>query len=152
MQFPVPQFTDVEDRIIGSLTLKQFGIVFGAGVVIFLGYSATKSILVVIFLFVLFGLPAIVLAFAKINGRPIYNSIGYFINLFMSPKVLVFHKQARTQKEINNQKSQTEPVKEATGPVVTPADTKENLRKVQQLLRETQGKEEEMIRDRKSEL
>ena len=35
MQFPVPQFTDVEDRIIGPLTIKQFGIVFGAGVVIF---------------------------------------------------------------------------------------------------------------------
>ena len=27
MQFPVPQFTDVEDKIIGPLTLKQFGII-----------------------------------------------------------------------------------------------------------------------------
>ncbi|MEK7161506.1 MAG: PrgI family protein [Patescibacteria group bacterium] len=150
MQFPVPQFTDVEDRIIGPLTIKQFGIVFGAGVVIFLGYSATKSILVAIFLFVLFGLPAITLAFAKINGRPIYNSIGYFVNFFLSPKILVFHKQAMTQKQANDQKSQNTVVKEATSPMVTPADTKENLRKVQQLLRETQGKEEEMLKNRNS--
>ena len=33
MQFPVPQFTDVEDKIIGPLTVKQFGILFGVGVV-----------------------------------------------------------------------------------------------------------------------
>ncbi|MFA5991570.1 MAG: PrgI family protein [Candidatus Doudnabacteria bacterium] len=148
MQFPVPQFTDVEDRIIGSLTIKQFGIVFGAGVIIFLGYSTTKSILVAVFLFVLFGIPAIALAFAKINGRPIYNSIGYFINFFMSPKVMVFHKQAKTEKQANDEKSKNTPVKEAISPMVTPADTKENLRKVQQLLRETQGQEEEMLRGR----
>ncbi len=148
MQFPVPQFTDVEDRIIGSLTIKQFGIVFGAGVIIFLGYSATKSILVAIFLFMLFGLPAIVLAFAKINGRPIYNSIGYFINFFMSPKIMVFHKQAKTEKQANDEKSKNEQVKEVISPMVTPADTKENLRKVQQLLRDTQGKEEEMLKSR----
>lgn len=148
MQFPVPQFTDVEDRIIGSLTIKQFGIVFGAGVIIFLGYSTTKSILVAIFLFVLFGIPAIALAFAKINGRPIYNSIGYFINFFMSPKILVFHKQAQTAKQAQAQKSENSAAKETVGPMVTPADTKENLRKVQQLLRETQGKEEEMLKSR----
>jgi len=148
VQFPVPQFTDVEDRIIGPLTIKQFGIIFGAGVLIFLGYSATKSVLVTVFLFMLIGVPAITLAFAKINGRPIYNSISYFVNFFLSPKVMVFHKQATLQKAENNQKSQNTAVKEATSPIVTPADTKENLRKIQQLLKETQGKEEEMLRDR----
>lgn len=148
MQFPVPQFTDVEDRIIGSLTIKQFGIVFGAGVIIFLGYSTTKSILVAIFLFVLFGIPAITLAFAKINGRPIYNSIGYFINFFMSPKIMVFHKQARSQKQAQTESAKNSVSKEATSPMVTPADTKENLRKVQQLLRDTQGQEEEMLKSR----
>jgi len=148
MQFPVPQFTDVEDRIIGTLTLKQFGIVFGTGIIIFLGYSATKSILVTVFLFMLFGVPGLTLAFAKINGRPIYNSIGYFVSFFLSPKVMVFHKQAAPQKSENNQKSQNMGIKEATSPIVTPADTKENLRKIQQLLKETQGKEEEMLRDR----
>jgi hypothetical protein len=43
MQYPVPQFTDVEDRIIGPLTLKQFGIIFGAGVVIFLAIQRPKA-------------------------------------------------------------------------------------------------------------
>ena len=55
-----------------------------------------------------------------------------------------------TQKQANDQKSQNTVVKEATSPMVTPADTKENLRKVQQLLRETQGKKEEMLKNRNS--
>ncbi len=152
MQFPVPQFTDVEDRIIGPLTIKQFGIIFGAGVIIFLGFSATKSILVTVFLSVLFGLPAIGLAFAKINGRPIYNSIGYFINFFLSPKVMVFHKQATTQKQTGNQKNSTPVATVAPAPVAAPTDTKENLRKIQQLLKETQGKEEEMLKNRNNNL
>lgn len=148
MQFPVPQFTDVEDRIIGPLTVKQFGIIFAAGVLIFLGYSATKSVLVAIFLFMVFGLPALIFAFAKINGRPMYNSIGFFVNFFLSPKVMVFHKQASPQKAESKKNTQSASIKEAVSPVVTPANTKENLRKIQQLLKETQGKQEEMLKTR----
>ena len=44
MQFPVPQFTDVEDRIIGALSFKQFGIVFVAALIIFAVYTISKSI------------------------------------------------------------------------------------------------------------
>ncbi len=45
MQFPVPQFTEVEDKIIGPLTLKQFGIIFGVGVIIFLAMEMMSSII-----------------------------------------------------------------------------------------------------------
>ncbi len=96
MQFPVPQFTDVEDKIIAGLTLKQFGILFGVGVIIFLGYSSTKSILVMIFLGVLFGVPALVVAFGKINGRPLYATFPILINYFTRPKFFIFKKQAST--------------------------------------------------------
>ena len=47
MQFPVPQFTDVEDRIIGPLTINSFGIVFWSRGGNF-GLFATKSTLVAI--------------------------------------------------------------------------------------------------------
>ncbi len=94
MQYPVPQFTDVEDKIIGSLTIKQFGIVFGAGIVCFLMYSATKSIGVLLVFIVLLGLPAIILAFAKPFGRPLYTTIPYIVRFMFGPKVLVFHKDA----------------------------------------------------------
>lgn len=94
MQFPVPQFTEVEDKIIGPLTLKQFGVIFAAGTVIFLAYSISKSVPILIFFCVLFGLPALGIAFGKINGRPIYNSFGFAVNFILSPKIYVFHKEA----------------------------------------------------------
>ena len=31
MQFKVPQFIDMEDKIVGPLTLKQFAYILGAG-------------------------------------------------------------------------------------------------------------------------
>ena len=95
MQFPVPQFTDVEDRIIANLTIKQFGILFGAGVIIFIGYSASKSILVIIFLFVLFGIPALAVAFGKVNGRPVYNTFPILFRYFTGDKFFIFKKEAK---------------------------------------------------------
>ncbi len=146
MQFPVPQFTDVEDKIIGSLTIKQFGILFGVGIVIFLGYSVSKSILVAIFLFLLFGVPGLGVAFAKINGRPIYSSIGNFIKFFTSPKVLIFHKEtvsssASTAAFKDAQMAAAEVKVQAPVPA---ENTQTHLKQVEELLRKTSNQEQEM--------
>ncbi len=99
MQFPVPQFTDVEDRIVAGLSFKQFGIVFAAGVLVFAIYSVTKSIFVTVVAGVFIGLPALALTFGKLNGRPLYSSTGNFIRFMFGAKVFVFRKQAQTQIE-----------------------------------------------------
>ena len=39
MQFSVPQFVEVEDKIIGPLTLKQFLVLLGGGFVVFVLYK-----------------------------------------------------------------------------------------------------------------
>jgi hypothetical protein len=144
MQYPVPQFTDVEDKIIGPLTLKQFGIIFAAAILIFLGFSATKSILVLIFLVLVFGIPALGLAFAPFNGRPIYNSIPKVIKFYSSSKVLIFHKEAHTissQSKISDAQLSKEPAQKAASP---PADSKANLIAVQELLRKTASEEQDI--------
>ncbi len=96
MQFPVPQFTDVEDRIIGGLSFKQFGIVFAAAVITFAVYSIANSIPLTIGVGILTGLPALALAFGRLNGRPLYSSAGNFVRFLFGAKVYVFHKQAQT--------------------------------------------------------
>jgi PrgI family protein len=96
MQFSVPQFTDVEDRIVAGLSIKQFGIIFGAGVLVFVFYTITKSLAAVIVVAVLVGIPALIVAFAKVNGRPIYSSFGNFVSFFTSSQVYVFRKQAKS--------------------------------------------------------
>jgi len=143
MQFPVPQFTDVEDKIIGPLTVKQFGIVFAAGVIIFLGYSATKSLLVLVFLLVLLGIPALGVAFAKVNGRPIYNSLGHFLKFLSSPKVLIFHKEAHGLRSASQLKDAQ--ISESPVEAVVPAeDTQAHLKQVQTLLADTATKERDV--------
>ncbi len=93
MQYSVPQFTDVEDKIIGPLSFKQFGIIFGGGALIFVFYSLTKSTIVLILSAIIFGLPTLFLAFGKINGRPIYKSFSTFIQFFTRPRMMLFHKE-----------------------------------------------------------
>ena len=151
MQFPVPQFTEVEDRIIGPLTVKQFGIIFGAGVIVFLGYSSTKSVLVTVFLFILFGLPALGVAFAKINGRPVYSSFSYFLKFWTAPKALVFHKEGQGKANLGQVKD-AEVVSTAVAEVApqTPADTRSHLRQVQELLRQTEQQEREALKEEQS--
>lgn len=142
MQFPVPQFTDVEDRIIGPLTIMQFGIVFGAGIIIFLGYSATKSILVLVFLCILFGIPALAFAFVPFNGRPIYKNMGPMLRFFSQPKLMIFHKEVQGKSvpvklkdaELSTEAKEEKPTHKAT------------FSEVQKLLSETDQKERDMIR------
>ncbi|MDR3642095.1 MAG: PrgI family protein [Candidatus Doudnabacteria bacterium] len=145
MQFPVPQFTDVEDKIIGPLTIKQFGILFGGGVLVFLGYSTTKSIIVLVIMCLLIGIPVLGLAFAKINGRPLYNTISYFTKFMLSPKVMVFHKEAVNLGSKSNLKDAQMASTQAKPAPTQPAETAdERLKKVEELLRATSVQEKDV--------
>ena len=86
MQFPVPQFTDVEDKIIGPLTIKQFGILFGVGIIVFLGFSATKNLIVTVFVFLIVGVPGLGLAFANINAGLCITASAILPNLLTVPR------------------------------------------------------------------
>lgn len=81
-QFQVPQFINIEDRIIGPLTLKQFLYLLGAAGVGIVGWSFLYFPLFVIFAVPPAGL-FVALAFLKINERPlptvIFNAIGYYL-------------------------------------------------------------------------
>ncbi len=95
MQFPVPQFTDVEDKIIAGLTFKQFAIVFGAGAFTFVIYTISKNLPITIAVGAVTGVPALALVFGKLNGRPLYASAGNFIQYLFGAKVYVYHKEGK---------------------------------------------------------
>jgi len=148
MQFPVPQFTDVEDKIIGPLTIKQFGILFGAGILVFLAFSLTKSIIVLVFFGLLIGLPALGLAFAKLNGRPMYNMFGFFYRFLVSPKLLVFHKEGPRNFDFKKDQETKAAEKEAAIiktnlPVV---NTEQRIKDINRILEENENKEQELLK------
>jgi hypothetical protein len=93
MQFAVPQFTDVEDKLIGPLTLKQFFVVlvFGGLCLFFWSIPIPKVIAVII------DIPIVIvgaaLAFMSYNGRPMLSYIFPFISFVVSPKSMVFQRE-----------------------------------------------------------
>ncbi len=92
MRFEVPQFIDVEDKIIGPLTWRQFLYVgggVGMAVVIFL----TTNLIV----FVLVGLPigalALALAFLPINSRPFSYFLEAMFNYITRQRLYFWRKK-----------------------------------------------------------
>jgi len=69
MRFQVPQFIEVEDKVIGPFTFKQFVYLAGGGGIAFLLYRAVPPFLAVFFIIPVIAL-SLALAFYKINNRP----------------------------------------------------------------------------------
>lgn len=91
-QFVVPQFLDVESKIIGPVTARQFLIMLAVLIVEFLIYRIFLNIIFVILL----GVPVLgiglMFAFAKVNGQPFHFIVLNFIQTFQKPKLRIWDK------------------------------------------------------------
>lgn len=92
-QFTVPQFIDVENQIIGPLTVRQFMILLAAAIIIGVTYR--------LFDFGLFLTVAAVVAilastfsFAKINGRPFHFFILNAVQTWRRPGLRIWDNRA----------------------------------------------------------
>lgn len=91
MQFQVPQFIETEDRIIGPLTLKQFGfLVIGFGISLFLFYLLNLILWIIITIAI--NAVTISMAFVKINGIPLPKIAMAAIGYFWGPKFYLWKK------------------------------------------------------------
>jgi hypothetical protein len=91
-QFVAPQFIDVEDRIIGPITTRQFIMAIVWGVILFLSYKIFDlSLLIPIALVDTMWL--VIFGFIKINGRKFGDYIGSMMEAIRRPKVRVWSKQ-----------------------------------------------------------
>lgn len=92
MQFEVPQFIEIEDKIIGPLTWKQFIYVAGG-----VGMLITLFLSLPFMFFVLFGLPigalSGALAFHKVNNRHFSIFLESAVKYFTSPKLYLWHRE-----------------------------------------------------------
>ncbi|PKM89057.1 hypothetical protein CVU83_00765 [Candidatus Falkowbacteria bacterium HGW-Falkowbacteria-2] len=92
-QFTVPQFIDVESKIIGPITTRQFLIFLGAATIIGISYKIFDFTLFLTTAIVVF-LIATVFAFIKINGRPFHFFILNLVQTFRRPNLRVWnHRQ-----------------------------------------------------------
>lgn len=89
MQFNVPQFIEIEDKIFGPLTLKQFMLFLGGAIAtLFLWYIFRLWVVIIVAL-PLFGFLAATV-FLKINGRPFFTWLTSLIQYFTKPKIYVW--------------------------------------------------------------
>jgi hypothetical protein len=95
MRFQVPQFIEVEDKIFGPLTFKQF-IYAGGGI----GISVILFLLLPNFLAALISLPIVLfaaaLAFYKVNDKPFINVVEAFVKYTLTNKLYIWKKEEKT--------------------------------------------------------
>jgi len=101
-QYVVPQFIDVENKIIGPITVRQFVIfLVGAGLMVLVFRMATFLMAMAINVLI-FGLTG-TFAFFKINGRPFHYFLLNIIQTIRKPTLKVWNKEI-SLKELSGKK------------------------------------------------
>ena len=93
MQFVVPQFIDVEDKILGPLTVRQFILILIWGIIGFLNLRILSNFLVAVLVDIGWSAFIFLFAFIKINGRPFHFFILSLVQTTRQPKLRVWHKE-----------------------------------------------------------
>lgn len=89
MQFKVPQFIDVEDKLFGPFTFFQFVYMIGGGGIIFILYKVLPLWLAIIPIILVGGF-SFLLVFYRINNKPFSYYLQAGINYFISSKLYIW--------------------------------------------------------------
>jgi len=90
-QFVVPQFIDVEDKIIGPITTRQFVIMIAAGLWLVIAYKFFDMALFVLAVLLTAGTVAL-FGFYKVNGRPFNLFLISIIQVNVKPRLRVWNR------------------------------------------------------------
>ena len=93
-QFTVPQFIDVEDKIIGPITARQFVIMLGSFLLMGLFYRLFNFSFFLLFSIILF-IISITFSFVKINGQPFHFFVLNFIQTTRRPDLRVWNNKIK---------------------------------------------------------
>ena len=96
MQFQIPQFIEIENKIVGPLTLKQFLYLAVAAAIGFALYFVLAFWLWIMVTAVLTAI-SVSLSFVKYNGQPLPKIIIYAFGFFWGPKFYLWQKTEETQ-------------------------------------------------------
>ncbi|QQR64717.1 PrgI family protein [Candidatus Kaiserbacteria bacterium] len=105
MRFEVPQFIEVEDKIIGPLTWKQFVyLAGGVGIIVVLFLSVPFLI------FILFALPlgalSFALAFHRVNNRPFSVFLESAVMFFTRSRLYLWRRETAQTIVVKKEKSE----------------------------------------------
>ena len=116
-QYQVPQFINIEDRVVGPLTLRQFFYLLGGAAFGIVAYFLFQFILFVIVMIPV-SILTLLLTFLTINGQPFAKILFSAMNFYMKPKLFIWQSIQHETKKIPA--SGTEPNKTAATAVAVP--------------------------------
>ena len=102
MQFKVPQFLDIEDKIFGPFTFKQFVYLAGGAGICFILYKLLGLLWGTIPIILIAGFSAL-LTFYHPNNKPFINMLEAGFRYFVQNKLYIWEKS----KKMTTEKSQT---------------------------------------------
>ena len=105
MQFKVPQFLDIEDKIFGPFTFREFVYLAGGAGLCFVLYKLLGLFWGAIPILLVAGL-AIALAKYKPNNKPFINMLESGFNYLMQSKLYIWKRRKTTTKESDQEKEE----------------------------------------------
>jgi len=121
-QYQVPQFIEVEDKIFGPLTLKQFIYLAGGAGVCLIFFT-----LLPLWLMLILSVPVLsfsaALAFYKVNGRPFIVALEHAVSYFFGSKLYLW--KARKAGEPATGQAATAPIASAPVPKLSASKLKD---------------------------
>ncbi len=94
MQFRVPQFIDLEDKVFGPFTLKQFGYMVGAGGLSFIIWTLIPIKFIAVVLIAPVAGLFLALAFVKFNNRTFGEILQSAFTYYTGSKVFTWKQPA----------------------------------------------------------
>lgn len=96
MRFQVPQFIEIEDKIFGPFTLKQFIYLAGGLALSFIIFQYLYTPLAVILIIAVLGFSA-AMAFYQINNKPLIYILQSAVGYFFSSKLYLWQKKDKVK-------------------------------------------------------
>lgn len=94
MQFKVPQFLDIEDKIFGPFTFKQFVYLVGGGGLCFIIYKLMGLLVGLIPMLAIAGF-ALALAFYRPNNKPLINMVESGFKFYTQNKLYLWKRRMK---------------------------------------------------------
>lgn len=100
MQYQLPQFIEVEDKIIGPFTFRQFIYLAGGAGLSYIVFALVQNYLgLPFFISAIFPLPIIILALAlafyKVNNRPFIVVLEAAVRFYLGNKLYIWKKETK---------------------------------------------------------
>lgn len=94
MRFQTPQFIDIEDKIIGPFTIKQFVYLAGGGGLCFSFYRFLPLFIAILLIVPVASL-SLALAFYKVNGKPFIGMLESVFKFAVNKRLYIWKKEPK---------------------------------------------------------